>query len=258
MRIVTMPAAIIVVGVLCIAGLTSANQKVHNAEYAVRWMPSSGGPATTEEVASALELSLRTDVEYDVRYFDVKSVTGFPEGYGAIARERIHKDGAKTMYKMRGSEEFPQYKEDDRWDGCPLKGKPKDIEAKHQVDISWVVSMSASDGKMPPSAARSEVAVKRVYSISCSIDGSQKSVLPEELSATQVGCVPHVVQLKGDFNVRVERWVLSNGKTLFEVSKTGSDRSEDLEWFRDKVVKPLLSKSIVPMGESKTIVASSC
>jgi len=162
------------------------------------------------------------------------------------------------MYKMRGAGEFPESKEDDRWDGCPLKGKPKDIEAKHEVDISWVVSVPASDDKGPQSAAANGLALKRAYSVSCSIDASQKSVLPEELSPTQVGCVPHVVRLKDDDNVRVEQWVLSNGKTLFEVSWAGKDRPEDLEWFHEKVMKPLLSRSIAPMGESKTIVASSC
>lgn len=250
-----------VVALVCSVAVSPAHaeeKQVYDAEYAVRWMPSSGGPATAAKVLKTLGLeSPKADGEYDVRYFDVKPVSGFPKSYDAIARERVTAGAAKTMYKMRGPDAFPPFDKDSIWKDCPLQGQPSAIESKHEMDISWVTPLPSNGGeKRSPSDDKKPV-LKTVYSVSCSIEAGLKQTVPARLSATQVGCAPHVVRVK-DKKVTVEHWVLSNGKALFEVSKKGKSNEEDQAAFYHDVVKPLLDEGIVPMGESKTVVASSC
>lgn len=225
-----------------------------NAEYAVRWNPATGGPSSTAEVLSLLGLTAEKDKSYDVRYFEVKSLPGFPLTYKAIARERVGKGKAESMYKLRGPDGFPESTKALPWKDCPLQANVGKIDSKRELDISWV--------QEPPDdadAATREASptVKKVHSVSCSVDAPMAVALPSSFFATQLGCMPHVERVTAG-KLKVERWVLPDGSTLFEVSENAKDRSEDLQKFVNKVVTPLLTQGIRPVDESKYLIASSC
>jgi len=77
--------AVLVVMVAALAGPMRA-QAARDAEYALRWDPAAGGPATIEAVLLALHLEPGKARQMEVQYFAVPQPAGLPEGFAAARR----------------------------------------------------------------------------------------------------------------------------------------------------------------------------
>lgn len=206
------------------------------AEYAVRWDPSQGGPASAKEVLTYLKLQGAKARKFDVRYFAIAQGEKLPAGYSVIGRERTSSGQTEATYKVRGPDPRPQ--ELAGW-RCPLNG---DYESKAEVDVSWT-------GDTIP---------KRSFSLSCSVKKSAiLAVLPTAFSVMAKGCESKVERYKVG-GLKIERWALPQGKVVFEVSMEGDDSEADLQRFETQVVKPLLEHKMLPMKESKTELGGQC
>lgn len=206
------------------------------AEYAVRWDPSHGGPASASEVLNYLKLQGVKTKKFNVRYFVIVQSEKLPTGYSVIGRERLSSGQTEATYKVRGPAPRPQ--ELAGW-MCPLSGNH---ESKAEIDVSWT-------GDAVP---------KRSFSLSCSVVKSTiLDALPPGYSAMAKDCESKVERYKAG-GLKIERWVLPEGKVVFEVSMEGEDTQADLERFETLVVKPLLEQKMAPMKETKTELGGQC
>ena len=203
---------------------------VAGAEYAIRWNPRDGGPATAADTLALLGLRAKHSARFSVDYYDLPPSPTVPPGFATILRRRIDAAGQATVtWKLRGDKVLS------RW-VCPLRDAR---DAKAEVDVGF----NGVD------------TVTRRYSYSCTSDDLEAALAL--LSARANGC-PAAVTRKDAGSVRVEEWRLPGGEVLLEVSGSGTDTSAALERFRSQVVVPLLAAGIRPAPESKTDQVSRC
>ena len=209
-----------------------------SAEYAIRWSPGSGGPQDVGEVLKALKLKKGDASKVRIQYYDVRLPAGAPSDTPAIARERTQGTKVETTWKYRGASPFDRGTEH-TWT-CPLQGK---AQRKDEVDISILAAGQT----------------RRAYSRSCSVKGSYSDTLPPTLQGAPVGCSGRMDrQESADGRYKIERWRLSNGQQLLEVSWGGEDTDSDLANFRSRVMQPLVDAGSQPVDRSKTELGSQC
>jgi hypothetical protein len=212
----------------CVAP-AAAPPPVTGAEYAIRWNPRDGGPATAAETLALLGLRAKHSARFSVDYYDLPTATPTP-GFATILRQRVDATGhAAVTWKLRGDQPLS------RW-VCPLRDAR---DAKAEVDVEF-------DGMD---------AITRRYSYSCTSDDLEAA--SALLSARANGC-PAAVTRKDAGRVRVEEWRLPGGAALLEVSGSATDTAAALARFRLQVVVPLLAAGIRPAQESKTDRVSRC
>ena len=221
-----------------------------DAEYAIRWDPSQGGPDTLDKVVSDLGQKVKKRQQAVVTYLQVVPASPLPEGHKLIARERVFaplpgdasksakkKDGAKreVMMKLRVPE--GQLSAARQW-VCPLMGS---TQSKLESDISW-----------PPSPQT------RAVSASCKAeDRSMMETIPAALKPRPGPCAAStMVRVKTEQDITIERWILPSGRVIVEVSLSASDDKEGIDQFRNLVVAKL--NGIQPLPEGMTTLASSC
>jgi len=211
---------------------------VAGAEYAIRWNPRDGGPATAADTLALLGLRAKHSARFSVDYYDLPPSPTVPPGFATILRRRIDAAGQATVtWKLRGDKVLS------RW-VCPLRDAR---DAKAEVDVGFGFGFGFGFG--------SADTVTRRYSYSCTSDDLEAALAL--LSARANGC-PAAVTRKDAGSVRVEEWRLPGGEVLLEVSGSGTDTSAALERFRSQVVVPLLAAGIRPAPESKTDQVSRC
>lgn len=208
-----------------------------NAEFAMRWDPSEGGPQSAQGVAAALGLKSGKESEFAVQYYAVNQPRSAADGFRAIARERRGGSYTDATYKVRGPNPFPKAAPLHEWK-CPLLVPAL---SKAEVDITWT-------GEQHP---------QRVFSRSCTAQADIAHSMPKRLGAKPLGCSARMRRIQGD-EIKLEQWDLPNGKRLFEVSANGRDRRQDRDNFQRRVVDPLLEHKVRPLGDSKTELGSGC
>lgn len=219
-----------------LALLSASTQAAEEAEYAIRWDPSVGGPKSVDEALEALRLTQAKEKVYEVKYFSVKQPAAVPVGYKAIARERSTSGEKETMYKLRGPATAPA-SAFSSWK-CPLKGQ---TEVKREVDVTWT-------GDVTPA---------RMYSLSCTAEATVAAAAPISLAAKAVGCVITMRRYKGG-GLKLEVWTFANGGTVYEDSMSGADDAATLGTFKSRVVDLLLARKVTPIKGSKTELGSTC
>ncbi len=219
---------------LCVS---AASLAAADAEFAIRWDPTEGGPQTAKAVLSALGLEPGAETDFVVRYFTVAQPSHLPDGFAAIARERTSGGRTESTYKLRGPAPFPTTGPLHKWK-CPLKGH---ADSKEEVDIGWT-------GDAQP---------KRAYSRSCTVKADAAQAMPKDLLAKPLGCSAAMHRVEGGV-IKVERWDLQGAKRLIEVSTSGKDSAQDFEKFRQRIVGPLLKLQVRPLKDSKTDMGSAC
>jgi hypothetical protein len=215
----------------------SAAQAAADAEFAIRWDPAEGGPATIEAVAEALRLPEGKRKSFEVRYFSVKQPADAPPGASAIARERLSGGEMESMYKLRSPVAFPAHGPQADW-RCPFK-----VDAKRQmeVDIGW----------------SAEGVTKTNHSLSCEADGRIADLLPAGFMAKPLDCTSSMLRMSSR-GIKIERWSLPGGRQAFEVSTNGKNTGTGRKAFASGVVQPLIGRGARPLQQSKTQLGSAC
>lgn len=208
------------------------------AEYAVRWNPDEGGPASGQEALNVLGLSREDSDTFTVQYFSVNVRSDAPAGFSTIARSRQKGGKTQLTVKFRGQESLVTLPALSSWN-CPLgAGSDK----KDEVDISIV-----KDGS-----------VKRAFSRSCTLETEGTQGFPDFLAAQPSRCTYTMTRMKAR-SVKVEEWVLQGSSTrLLEVSMVGPDSAATLQKFQNDIVKSLKSKRMKPADRSKSEAGSDC
>lgn len=221
-----------------LAAALPAAQAAGRAEYAIRWNPAAGGPASARAVFAALGLKPDGDTaRYVVRYYGVPQPAGLPPGYSAIARERTAGSGERdATYKLRGPDPPPPGALD-AW-RCPLAGK---ADTKREVDVGWTAG----------------AAPQRAYSASCTAATAANEAFPKALGAIAGSCTSRMERSRAG-TIKLESWTFPNGSQVFEVSTTGPDEPGELARFQSRIVEPLLREGAQPLGDSKTGLGSTC
>lgn len=214
------------------------------AEYAVRWYPKNGGPATAQEVIGTLFPAAPKPKQsaFTVRYHDWTSEPAVPTGTKPILRERENQDVSdderfELTYKIRSDAEFDVL---EGWCALP------DAEKKRETDISAV------DDKN----------VRSAYSVSCT--ATSKSAMPHVppvFSSTPKPCHATVFRLMvkpGGEKVKIETWQLPGDDSMIEVSRSGNNSAQHIKKFQEEIVVPLLAAGAKPIAEGKTSAASTC
>lgn len=206
-----------------------------DAEFAVRWDPSAGGPKSAQQVLDLLALKRTDKDDFEaIRYYDATKTIQAPKGANVILRERVKKKSADLTFKLRSGEALPAAAPG--W--CPLGTA---AEAKDEVDVS-VLSMSAE---------------KKAYSRSCKLKVDPGTPFPPALEAKPKGCQSKMARLESG-SVTVEEWKLPNGSTILELSKTGKDTPAELAAFRNQLVAVVIKAGAKPVDRSMTEAGSDC
>jgi hypothetical protein len=61
-----------------------------------------------------------------------------------------------------------------------------------------------------------------------------------------------------DESTTVERWELSNGEVVLEVSKKGPSRVDALATFQSGIAAELIKRGVKPIDRSKTDIGTQC
>jgi hypothetical protein len=226
------------VAALCLVLVGSPPSAIaRDAEFAVRWDASAGGPRSAADTLAALGLALDDEDAYSVQYFTVVSPNSLPAEFSAIARARQKNQKKELTLKIRVPESHA-ISNLKTWK-CELGSG---AEMKDQIDVSFV----------------GPTQVKRVFSRSCSVESKRDISFPASLKATAKGCISSMTRLKAR-GLKVEEWVLNpSGTRLLEVSKNSEDTGAALEDFRSQVVLPLLERRVNPIDRSKSEAGSDC
>jgi hypothetical protein len=206
------------------------------AEYAVRWAPDEGGPATSALVAKLMSWKSKDKGAVNVRYFDVKAPADPPSGMAPILRERVSDAGVEVTWKYRGAESLAAAS-GTSWI-CPLRAEAK---RKDEMDVSV---LSTGD-------------VRRTFSRSCTSKAALKNAVPGSLAAKQKGCASTVLRRETKDGYKIEEWRLSSGQKFVELSWVAADTPANLETF-GKVVSRLIQEGAKPIDRSKTDIGTQC
>jgi hypothetical protein len=209
-----------------------------DAEFAVRWDPRQGGPATPQDALHGLRLRASAPSYFEVQYFEFTAPAGLPPGFDAILRKRLTGGEAELTFKLRGDAPLPAQPTLQRWD-CPL-GKTKD--RKDEADISF-----AGAGR-----------VIKAHSRSCSIESRTADVQPPAaLQARPKGCGSTMTRLRSG-KLKIEEWKMADGGVLLEASRPGRHDDASLRAFEREVLKPLLALQVRPLERSKSAIGGDC
>jgi len=209
-----------------------------DAEFAVRWDPRQGGPATPEDTLRELRLKVQAHSRFEVRYFDFTPPPGLPAGFTPILRQRVSGEHHELSFKLRGSQPLPAEPALKQWP-CPL-GPTED--RKDEVDVGFVA------------AGRTITA----WSRSCDLNAQGAAVpLPAALQARPKGCPSTMTRLRSG-RLKVEEWRLADGSVLIEASRSGPYHPKSIRAFEHDVLKPLLALHIQPLERSKSAIGGDC
>jgi hypothetical protein len=225
---------------LCMALWPVPGRTAHapGAEFAVRWDPGEGGPATPGDALRRLGKKPSAPQVYDVRYYDIDVTGDVPAGFNAITRKRTAAGRAELMFKLRGAEPLPREPSLERW-RCPL-GKAN--ERKDEVDITFVGAAETV----------------RAYSRSCVVESADLGLEPTAVLAPRPkGCASTMTRLRAG-ELKVEEWRLADGSRLIEASRSGRDSRKSADAFAEQVLTPLLAAGIRPLARSKSAIGGDC
>jgi hypothetical protein len=209
-----------------------------DAEFAVRWNPRQGGPATPQDALKELGLKASPPSHFEVQYFDFTPPAELPAGFDPILRKRLGAGKAELTFKLRGNTPLPQQPTLEQWP-CPL-GPSKD--RKDEADITFV------------EAGR----VIQAFSRSCNVGSRHAGLLPPAaLQARPKGCGSTMTRLRSG-KLKVEQWQMADGSTLLEASRPGKHDEASMRAFEREVLKPLLALQVQPMGRSKSAIGGDC
>lgn len=214
-------------------GLLRAGGAPKDAEYAARWDPSAGGPATSAEVLARLGLAASSaGTACEIRYYDLPSPDGAPRGAAVILRRRVCDDGtAEIRLKYRAARPL------DAW-ACPAG---LGFSASSEVDVGL--------GAEAPS---------RVDAYACTLSAGAP---PPVLHAVAKPCASRMTRVSartaGGGHLKVEDWILPGGARRLEVSQKGRDDVDALAAFL-RVVERLRETGARFLEESKTELGSRC
>ena len=198
-------------------------------EYAVRWDPAQGGPASVRELLSFLGAPEDDGRAYEVRYFDFPPPASAPPGATPILRLRTPDHGkAEVRLKYRTDQALKQ-----PW-ACPDGARFKKSE---ELDV---VFGSASN------PARS-------FAYSCTLVSAAP---PAFFAATPKPCAARMVRYENDGD-KIEEWTLPGGAVRLEVSRSASSDAKHESRF-GKLVERLRARGVKPLDESKTELGSRC
>ena len=193
------------------------------AEYAVRWDPAEGGPASAREVLSLLGASGIAGRAYEIRYFEFPRPANAPPDSIAILRQRTREDGkAEIRLKYRSAQPLQE-----TW-ACPDGAR---FEKAEELDVSF--------------AASSEPV--RVYACSCTLVAKAP---PAVLGAAPNPCTSRMVryEFEGD---KIEEWTLPGAGVRLEVSRAAPNSPGELAKFSG-LVERLRARGVRPLDQSKT------
>lgn len=227
---------------LAIAALPAAlpaRAETPDAEFAVRWEPRQGGPATPQDTLRALRLNAgKPPRRFEVQYFEFTPPADVPAGFDAILRKRLSGGEAELTFKLRGSAALPEHPTLKQW-ACPLgatRGR------KDEVDISFVA------------AGR----VLKAYSRSCSVESQDLALQPPTaLQARPKGCISTMTRVTAG-KLKIEQWQLADGTTLLEASRPGKHAEPSMRNFEREVLAPLLALKVQPLERSKSAIGGDC
>lgn len=221
--------------------LSSAMAADREAEFAIRWNPSTGGLKTANDVITLLALPPADVDKYEVSYFSIAiPPSDVPKGYTVIARQRTKGEKTQLMIKYRGESPLPDDTYVTKWQ-CPLG---TNAETKYEVDITVL--------------SKEEEKAKKSYSLSCSLKAKEKIAFPSNLNATQHGCKSKMVRYESN-NIKIEEWTFyPSEEKRIEVSKSGKDNKLDFDEFVTGVASKLISSGIQPLKGSKSATGADC
>jgi hypothetical protein len=218
--------------------LLSARAAAPDAEFAVRWDPRQGGPATPQDALRELHLKASAPSRFEIQYFEFTRPAGLPAGFDAILRKRLKEGEAELTFKLRGAAPLPQQPTLKQWI-CPL-GNTKD--RKDEADLTFI------------EASR----VLTAYSRSCNIESRDVTLQPPAaLQARPKGCGSTMTRLRSG-ELKVEQWHLADGTTLLEASRPGRHDEASMRAFEREVLKPLLALKVQPLERSKSAIGGDC
>ena len=215
-----------------------AHAATQDAEFAVRWDPRQGGPATPQQALHELRLKASAPSYFEVQYFDFTVPAGLPAGFDAILRKRLTGGEAELTFKLRGSQPLPAQPPLKQW-VCPL-GATR--ERKDEADVTFV------------EAGRTLTA----YSRSCSIESRDADIQPPAaLKARPKGCDSTMTRLRSG-KLKIEEWKMADGSVLLEASRPGRHDEASMRAFESQVLKPLLALKVQPLERSKSAIGGDC
>jgi len=215
-----------------------AGAAAQDAEFAVRWDPRQGGPATPQDALRGLGLKASSPSHFEVQYFDFTPPAGLPAGFDPILRKRLTAGEAELTFKLRGHAPMPSQPTLKQWP-CPL-GPTKD--RKDEADITFV------------DAGR----VLTAYSRSCSVESRDADIQPPAaLQARPKGCGSTMMRLRSG-KLKIEQWQMADGSTLIEASRAGRHDEASMRVFEREVLQPLLALQVQPLERSKSAIGGDC
>ncbi len=221
---------------LAAAGLPCA--AAQDAEFAVRWDPRQGGPATPQDALRELRLKASAPSHFEIQYFGFELPAGLPAGFDAILRKRLSGGEAELTFKLRGGTPLPAEPTLKQW-ACPL-GPAKD--RKDEADVTFV------------DAGRTIT----TYSRSCGIESRDADIQPPAaLQARPKGCGSTMTRLRSG-NLKIEEWKMADGSVLLEASRPGKHDEASMRAFERDVLQPLLALKVQPLERSKSAIGGDC
>jgi len=215
-----------------------AHAAAMDAEFALRWDPKQGGPATPHDALRELHLKAGKPRRFEVQYFEFTPPADVPPGFEPILRKRISQGEAELTFKLRGNKAPPAQLPLKRW-ACPLGSTP---DRKDEADVTWIGS------------GRTLTA----YSRSCSVESRDLGLLPPHaLQARPKGCGSTMTRLVSG-KLKVEQWQLADGTTLIEASRPGQHSEASMRAFEREVLEPLLALKVQPLERSKSAIGGDC
>jgi len=218
---------------LGLLSLLSARGVPKQAEYAARWDPAAGGPATAAEVAARLGLEAPgAGTACEVRYFDLPAPQGAPKEAAAILRRRVCDDGSSEIrLKYRTAHPLESW-------ACPAG---VGFHASSQVDVGFGADASS-----------------RAYAYACTLSSDDA---PAPLHAVPKPCAARMTRFEtrddGNHRVKIEDWTLPGGGRRLEISRTAPDDGDSLAAF-ERLVERLRVSGVRLLEESKTELGSRC
>jgi len=228
-------ATMLVLACFACSLVTSRTASAADAEYAIRWNPTEGGPKTSAAVLEALGDKSSDDDGYEIQYFDLVPPSDAPPEASAILRQRV-KNGKKheLTFKYRSAKSLDA-------PTCPLAAP---TETKNEVDVSLTASGEP----------------KRAFSYSCTLESKAgPPAPPAALQARPRPCTSKMRRQKAvRLDAKVEEWHVAPDGLMFEVSRNGSDTPQDLAAFKSDIADVLMRAGVKPSDRSKTELGSAC
>lgn len=220
-------------------------------EYAFRWNPAEGGPATAQLAAGQLGIGDDKPKAFEVRYLDLRRPAGLPDdSYSAVARERTDDDGPESTYKVRAPASKAASKLLSTW-ACPLVGPKR--ESKLEIDVNWALDEAAKAAH--PDAAPTP---RKAISFSCSVEAAARAAFPPATGMVPKPCVSQVRRFKSQDDWKVEEWLLPTGQRIVELSFSVKEGSRAHRSAFQRRVDALLAAGARPLTDSKTSLGSTC